>query len=350
MPAIVAGSARTAEPSRAQPTALRRMSLTRRCHPGPGGLELGEHVRVEPDRHLLPRIRELRPPARRARSIVSARSGRSRRMLSARSGCASDERPGPGEVLLGPFVVVRVLGDHGLDLRLLLVGQGQHGRCGEAYACPVMESPFLAACGTHRDHADRLGPQEREDHMDEATIEPAPAPRGDPASPGGRSPSAKNAAVEAREVQSARRKGGTDASARPRRSSPELMYHENFRRQATPAPRPLSMTGAFAWQRRPQPRLTSRSREPRARHEPPLLRRQPRRPARAHRERDRRPLYLDPPFNSNASYNVLFKGPSGNASAAQIEAFDDTWHWTDAAEDAFQRGAAAPAMPPPPRC
>ena len=38
-------------------------------------------------------------------------------------------------------------------------------------------------------------------------------------------------------------------------------------------------------------------------------------------------VYLDPPFNPNASYNVLFKGPSGNDSAAQIEAFDDTWHW-----------------------
>lgn len=46
-------------------------------------------------------------------------------------------------------------------------------------------------------------------------------------------------------------------------------------------------------------------------------------------------IYLDTPFNSNASYNVLFRGPSGNESAAQIEAFDDTWHWTDAAEEAF---------------
>lgn len=46
-------------------------------------------------------------------------------------------------------------------------------------------------------------------------------------------------------------------------------------------------------------------------------------------------IYLDPPFNSNASYNVLFKGPSGNQSAAQIEAFDDTWHWNDSAEAAF---------------
>ena len=37
-------------------------------------------------------------------------------------------------------------------------------------------------------------------------------------------------------------------------------------------------------------------------------------------------IYLDPPFNSNASYNVLFKGPTGRDSAAQIEAFDNTWH------------------------
>jgi site-specific DNA-methyltransferase (adenine-specific) len=37
-------------------------------------------------------------------------------------------------------------------------------------------------------------------------------------------------------------------------------------------------------------------------------------------------VYLDPPFNSNASYNVLFKAPDGASSAAQIEAFDDTWH------------------------
>lgn len=39
-------------------------------------------------------------------------------------------------------------------------------------------------------------------------------------------------------------------------------------------------------------------------------------------------IYLDPPFNSNASYNVLFKEKSGEQSAAQIRAFDDTWHWT----------------------
>jgi hypothetical protein len=37
---------------------------------------------------------------------------------------------------------------------------------------------------------------------------------------------------------------------------------------------------------------------------------------------------LDPPFNSNATYNVLFEDKSGNKSEAQIQAFDDTWHWS----------------------
>jgi DNA modification methylase len=46
-------------------------------------------------------------------------------------------------------------------------------------------------------------------------------------------------------------------------------------------------------------------------------------------------IYLDPPFNSNASYNVLFKAPDGHDSQAQIEAFDDTWHWNESAERAF---------------
>ena len=39
-------------------------------------------------------------------------------------------------------------------------------------------------------------------------------------------------------------------------------------------------------------------------------------------------IYLDPPFNSNATYNVLFKSPkTGDDSSSQIQAFDDTWHW-----------------------
>ena len=47
-------------------------------------------------------------------------------------------------------------------------------------------------------------------------------------------------------------------------------------------------------------------------------------------------IYLDPPFNSAASYNVLFRAPDGRASESSIEAFEDSWHWTDAAAQAFQ--------------
>ena len=39
-------------------------------------------------------------------------------------------------------------------------------------------------------------------------------------------------------------------------------------------------------------------------------------------------VYLDPPFNSNANYNVLFAEKDGSQAASQIRAFDDTWHWT----------------------
>ena len=46
-------------------------------------------------------------------------------------------------------------------------------------------------------------------------------------------------------------------------------------------------------------------------------------------------VYLDPPFNSQANYNVLFKGPSGKGADAQIEAFEDTWHWGEGAERAY---------------
>lgn len=46
-------------------------------------------------------------------------------------------------------------------------------------------------------------------------------------------------------------------------------------------------------------------------------------------------VYLDPPFNSNANYNILFRSPAGAAADSQIEAFEDTWHWNDKAEAAF---------------
>jgi len=47
-------------------------------------------------------------------------------------------------------------------------------------------------------------------------------------------------------------------------------------------------------------------------------------------------IYLDPPFNSNASYNVLFAEKSGKQAAAQIQAFEDTWRWDEGAARAFQ--------------
>jgi len=46
-------------------------------------------------------------------------------------------------------------------------------------------------------------------------------------------------------------------------------------------------------------------------------------------------IYLDPPFNSNRSYNVLFKEESGQSAEAQITAFDDTWHWGPSAEETY---------------
>ncbi len=46
-------------------------------------------------------------------------------------------------------------------------------------------------------------------------------------------------------------------------------------------------------------------------------------------------IYLDPPFNSKATYNVLFKSPKGEDSGAQIEAFEDTWHWGEQSEREF---------------
>jgi DNA modification methylase len=47
-------------------------------------------------------------------------------------------------------------------------------------------------------------------------------------------------------------------------------------------------------------------------------------------------VYLDPPFNSNASYNVLFAEQNGEQAAAQIKAFEDTWQWDESAAKAYQ--------------
>ncbi|MEI6180706.1 MAG: DNA methyltransferase [Chloroflexales bacterium] len=48
-------------------------------------------------------------------------------------------------------------------------------------------------------------------------------------------------------------------------------------------------------------------------------------------------VYLDPPFNSNRNYNVLFKDEAGKDSEAQITAFEDTWHWNQTAEATYHQ-------------
>jgi len=52
-------------------------------------------------------------------------------------------------------------------------------------------------------------------------------------------------------------------------------------------------------------------------------------------------VYLDPPFNSNASYNVLFAEQNGSRAAAQIKAFEDTWRWDEAAAKTYHEAVEA---------
>lgn len=55
-------------------------------------------------------------------------------------------------------------------------------------------------------------------------------------------------------------------------------------------------------------------------------------------------IYLDPPFNSNRNYNVLFKEKSGQESASQIEAFEDTWKWDENASFAYHELTTTPPV------
>lgn len=56
-------------------------------------------------------------------------------------------------------------------------------------------------------------------------------------------------------------------------------------------------------------------------------------------------VYLDPPFNSNRAYSVLFKEKSGDDSQAQLEAFDDTWTWTHESEALYMELMQSPSTP-----
>ena len=56
-------------------------------------------------------------------------------------------------------------------------------------------------------------------------------------------------------------------------------------------------------------------------------------------------VYLDPPFNSAQTYNVLFAEHDGSRSAAQIKAFEDTWAWNIESEAAFRDVVIAGGKP-----
>ena len=58
-------------------------------------------------------------------------------------------------------------------------------------------------------------------------------------------------------------------------------------------------------------------------------------------------VYLDPPFNSNANYNVLFREQSGEESPAKIQAFSDTWRWTQESERTYENEIILNLATPP---
>lgn len=47
-------------------------------------------------------------------------------------------------------------------------------------------------------------------------------------------------------------------------------------------------------------------------------------------------VYLDPPFKSDQNYNVLFAAKDGHQAAAQIQVFEDTWHWDEGAARQYE--------------
>ena len=52
-------------------------------------------------------------------------------------------------------------------------------------------------------------------------------------------------------------------------------------------------------------------------------------------------VYLDPPFNSNQTYNILFQEKDGTQSASQIKAFGDTWRWDEASACSYEETVEA---------
>lgn len=52
-------------------------------------------------------------------------------------------------------------------------------------------------------------------------------------------------------------------------------------------------------------------------------------------------VYLDPPFNSKAQYNLLYETPDNERETAQQTVFKDTWHWEREAEFCYKQCLAA---------
>src|SRR5450756_1231812 len=50
-------------------------------------------------------------------------------------------------------------------------------------------------------------------------------------------------------------------------------------------------------------------------------------------------VYLDPPFNSGANYNIIFQPEKKSVAkaTAQIQAFEDTWTWSAEADETYRR-------------
>ena len=56
-------------------------------------------------------------------------------------------------------------------------------------------------------------------------------------------------------------------------------------------------------------------------------------------------VYLDPPFNSKRASNIIFKDKEGKFPPSQIQAFDDTWSWSDDSEEAMWEMSRQPYPP-----
>jgi len=56
-------------------------------------------------------------------------------------------------------------------------------------------------------------------------------------------------------------------------------------------------------------------------------------------------IYLDPPFNSKADYNIIFKEENGTRPISQIKAFSDFWHWDENAQKTYQELMNNPRIP-----